>query len=549
MTRKFTTSSFEGHTLAKDYYVMGTLGEGSLGKVKVAIHLVTQTLVAIKILKKGTSTEPLISCEVELLKTIQHPHIVQLLQVIETKQKTYLVMECATRGSLFKRVTQYGHLDEEEARTLFRELTSAIKYIHSHNIAHRDIKPENILLDSEGHIKLSDFGLGKIFTSGEKARGFWGTAEYCAPEVFGYTEYEGLPTDIWSLGVVLYFLVTGYLPFREAGHSEIKSQILARNCWIPPHLSPELQDLLNQLMTVDPTQRPCIVEITAHPWLGHEEDSLISLTEIPREPDPNLAFQMFSMGYKIQEIKTALNQKIYTRAMATYLILQKKQRQHRIDHDGEQDGTMAPEKTPNLPLPLRRGSSAPSLTTSTLSTLPELPGDERKGCRTHSEPLTSSSLKRALREKNSKREPMPHLKTAINREIEFMSSSATTSSTSIFSKVSNYESTESSKTIDTGISPFSQGFTTSMSSFSSEQAQGESCPSSRERNPQKHFRGWFQGVPRVPRRQRGRKSLKKRISQALRSLCCCPQMTRRQHVRKIKVMAANEEGHGDRDTG
>ncbi|XP_013210628.1 LOW QUALITY PROTEIN: sperm motility kinase X-like [Microtus ochrogaster] len=209
MTRKFPTSSFEGHTLAKDYYVMGTLGEGSLGKVKVALHLVTQTLVAIKILKKGTSTEPLINCEIELLKTLQHPHIVQLLQVIETKQKTYLVMEYAARGSLLKRVTECGHLEEDEARTLFRELTLAIKYIHSHNIAHRDIKSENILLDWEGHIKLSDFGLGKRFASGEKVKGFWGTTEYCAPEVFGLTEYEGLPTDIWSLGVVLYLLVTG----------------------------------------------------------------------------------------------------------------------------------------------------------------------------------------------------------------------------------------------------------------------------------------------------------------------------------------------------
>uniref|UniRef100_A0A8C2M9Z7 non-specific serine/threonine protein kinase n=1 Tax=Cricetulus griseus TaxID=10029 RepID=A0A8C2M9Z7_CRIGR len=132
------------------------------------------------------------------MKTIHHPHIVQLLQIIETKQKTYLVMECASRGPLLKHVTQCGHLGEEEARTLFQELTSAIKYIHSHNIVHRDIKSENILLDSEGHIKLSDFGLGKRLTAGEKVKGFWGTTEYCAPEVFGDTEYEGLPTDIWN---------------------------------------------------------------------------------------------------------------------------------------------------------------------------------------------------------------------------------------------------------------------------------------------------------------------------------------------------------------
>ncbi|OBS66077.1 hypothetical protein A6R68_05383, partial [Neotoma lepida] len=94
-------------------------------------------------------------------------------------------------------------------------------------------------------------------------------------------------------------------------------------------------------MTVDPTKRPSIVEVMAHPWLHHEEDTLISSAEIPREPDPNLAFQMFLMGYKIQEIKDALIQKEYTRAMATYLILQRKQRQHRTDHDGGQGVPMS----------------------------------------------------------------------------------------------------------------------------------------------------------------------------------------------------------------
>lgn len=536
MTRKLTTGSFEGHTLAKDYYVMGTLGEGSLGKVKVALHLVTQTLVAIKILRKGTSTEPLISCETELLKALQHPHVIQLLQVIETKQKTYLVMEYAARGPLLKRVTKCGHLEEEEARTLFRELTLAIKYIHSHNIAHRDIKAENILLDWEGHIKLSDFGLGKRFASGEKVKGFWGTTEYCAPEVFGLTEYEGFPTDIWSLGVVLYLLVTGYLPFRDTELSKIKAQILSRNCWIPHHLSPELQDLLNQLMTVDPTQRPLIVEVMAHPWLRHEKDSLISLAEIPREPDPDIALQMFSMGFKIQEIKNALDQKQYTRAMATYLILQKKQRQHKNDQNGEQDGTMAPEKSPNFPVPLRWVSSVPALPTFTLPILPGPSGDKRKGCWTHSDPPTLSSLKRALPEKNSpQHEPMPHLKMATFRDTQWTtestSSLATTSSLFVSSEVSSYENTQdmsndTSKMIDIDTSISFQEYT------SSEQVQGDSTdnkslqdssPCSRGTESQEHLGDQGQGVPRVPQRQQGGRGLKKRISQALCSLCCCPQ--------------------------
>ncbi|KAL1785722.1 sperm motility kinase X-like isoform X2 [Sigmodon hispidus] len=538
MTRKVTTSSFERHILDKDYYVIGTLGKGSLGKVKLALHLMTQTLVAIKILKRGTSTDPLISSETELLKALQHPHITQLLQVIQTKHKIYLVMECASRGPLLKQITKCGHLEEEEARTLFRELTLAIKYIHSHNIAHRDIKPENILVDSEGHIKLSDFGLGKRFASGEKAKGFWGTMEYCAPEVFGHTQYDGLPTDIWSLGVVLYLLVTGYLPFRETEHSKMKSLILSRNCCIPHHLSPELQDLLNQLMTVDPTKRPSIMEVMAHPWLHHEEDTLISSAEIPKEPDPNLSFQMFSMGYKIQEIKDALNQKEYTRAMATYLILQKKQRQHRTDHDGGQSDTM-PAKSPNLSLPLRRGTSAPTLPTFAFPTLSELPGDEKKGCRAHSVPPTLSSLKSVLPEKNDpQHESIPHSQMVTFREIEgsIVSTSSSTMSLSpktslefVSSKVTSYEitqdvSTESFETLDPSNSTSSQE-SISRSHTSSEQAQGESTCYEYLQDSSSSSPELSQDVSRVPQRQPGRKGLKKRISQALHSLCCCDKET------------------------
>ncbi|XP_055458632.1 LOW QUALITY PROTEIN: sperm motility kinase-like [Psammomys obesus] len=207
MKKKPFSSSLEKHTLAKDYLVLGTTGEGSFGQVKVALHRVTNTMVAIKILERDLGMDYMISSEINLLKSLHYPHVIQLLQVIKTRHVTYLVMEYASQGPLKKTVTKCGHLKEEEARTLFRELTSAIKYIHSRNIAHRDIKPDNILVDWKGHVKLSDFRLGRRLVPGEKVRGFWGTRDYCAPEVFGQTDYEGLPPDIWSLGVVLYFLV------------------------------------------------------------------------------------------------------------------------------------------------------------------------------------------------------------------------------------------------------------------------------------------------------------------------------------------------------
>ncbi|XP_032760280.1 sperm motility kinase-like [Rattus rattus] len=166
----------------------------------------TQTLVAIKILKRGTRKDFLVISEIDLMTSLYHNHIIRLLQVIDTERKTFLVMEYAAQGSLRKLVNKRGPLDEEEARSIFRELCLAVNYIHSQNIVHRDIKAENVLLDWEGHVKLSDFGLSKRLTSGEKAKGFCGTAQYCAPEVFGHTQYDMLPADIWSMGILLYYL-------------------------------------------------------------------------------------------------------------------------------------------------------------------------------------------------------------------------------------------------------------------------------------------------------------------------------------------------------
>lgn len=233
------------------------------------------------------------------------------------------MVEYATQGFLRKDINKYGHLDEEEAHSIFRELCLLISYIHSQNIAHPDIKAENVLLDWEEHVKLADFGLHKRLASGEKFKGFCGTAQYCAPQVFHHTPYDVLPTDILSLGVLLCYLVIGFLPFRERLLSKIKNEILSWSCWTPYHLSPELQDLLKRLMTIDPTMRPSIKDITAHLWLCHVPDRLSSSEEIPREPEPNIAFEMLVIGYNIQELRYTLREWKYSRAMATYLIIRR----------------------------------------------------------------------------------------------------------------------------------------------------------------------------------------------------------------------------------
>jgi len=587
-------SGHEGNILAQNYYILGTLDEGSFAQVKVGLHLTTKTLVAIKILKRGTRIDFLVISEIDLMTSLYHNHIISLLQIIDTERKTFLVMEYAAQGSLRKLVNKRGHLDEEEARSIFRELCLAVNYIHSQNIAHRDIKAENVLLDWEGHVKLSDFGLSKRLTSGEKAKGFCGTAQYCAPEVFGHTQYDMLPADIWSMGILLYYLVLGNLPFRETVHSKIKYQILSRSCWIPYHLSPQLRNLLKRLMTIDPTMRPSTTEILAHPWLCHDQEILISLGEIPRYPESNIAFTMFLMGFNIQELIDALRERKYNEAMATYLILKKKSPwQPQFYHDGGQSGTLDPREAANLSWPIRRVTSAPSLPVFTSHTYSEVPAGGIRVCkRRHSSLPTLSSLKTKFLENTSPLQVlMPQIRKGTCRENEgsidstasspregnattqttttmtttttettsttmTMITTTTSETTSLLfasSQTSTFESrqhavSESSESPDRSSSTSSWGSTNS-SPFPSKKIQEENTgPESLQvttlssiNTDQKQLRMQCQGVPRVPLRRSGWKGLKKRIGKALRTLCCCLPVTNN------KIMAANEESRRDSD--
>lgn len=584
MSRELESSCHEGNPLAQHYYILGTLDQGSFAQVKVAVHLMTQTMVAIKILKRGTSIDFLVNSEIDIMKCLQHSNIIQLFQVIETRYKTYLVMEYASRGSLRKHLSKYGRLDEEEACSIFRELSLAVHYLHSQNIAHRDIKAENILLDREGHVKLIDFGLSKRLAAGEKCKGFCGTVQYCAPEVLAKNGYDVLKTDVWSLGIVLYYLVVGHLPFTETVLSELKYEILYKSCWIPYQLSPELQDLMKKLTTKDPTMRPSINEILSHPWLCHDQDTLRSSEQIPRDPDPNIAFAMFRMGYNIKELRDALREMKYSPAMATYLIIKKKSNwQPHFYHDEWQGHSQDPTKAPNILYQSRRVTSAPRLFTVTSHSLSKLPGDGRKGCkRRHSVPPSLSSHDCSFVDNTSPlRWLMAHAGKGTFREKESSSSSTTssgkrklttttttttttikittTSSGTTYSLFTSSQSSafdntqnvanESSESTDTSISTSCWGSTT-RSPFPCEKFQEanigteslqDSSSSSRATDHQEPLRRQSQLVPRMPLRMRVWKGLKRRVSKAFRSLCCCLPGANN------KVMADNEEGF--RDTG
>ena len=175
------------------YRLLKTIGKGNFAKVKLAKHIPTGKEVAIKIIDK-TQLNPgslqKLFREVRIMKTLDHPNIVKLFQVIETEKTLYLVMEYASGGEVFDYLVLHGRMKEKEARAKFRQIVSAVQYCHQKKIIHRDLKAENLLLDSEMNIKIADFGFSNEFIPGNKLDTFCGSPPYAAPELFQGTIFH-----------------------------------------------------------------------------------------------------------------------------------------------------------------------------------------------------------------------------------------------------------------------------------------------------------------------------------------------------------------------
>uniref|UniRef100_A0A8D2I0N2 non-specific serine/threonine protein kinase n=1 Tax=Urocitellus parryii TaxID=9999 RepID=A0A8D2I0N2_UROPR len=252
------------------YCVLKNIGEGSFGQVVLARHRLTGLEVAVKVLSKTVEKEAVLA-ERNWLIDLEHPYVIQLFQVIETDQNMYLIMEHASGGQLRRYIPHAGGLPEDQVRSVFREMVHVVHYCHEKGVAHLDLKPENFVLDVKGHLKLIDFGLSMSFTPGQKLTGFRGTLLYSAPEMVKGKGFEGPPADVWSLGVSLYFMLSGTRPFKMSTTEGLKKRILEVSYSIPPHVSEEASDLIQQILTLDPKQRPTLEQILRHPWLTQDE--------------------------------------------------------------------------------------------------------------------------------------------------------------------------------------------------------------------------------------------------------------------------------------
>eukprot|EP01136_Pigoraptor_vietnamica_P033896 Opistho-1_new@97236 len=264
--------------LLGDYRIVKTLGEGTFAKVKLAVHVVSQMKVAIKVIDKRTISDKYVlqnlHREAQIMKRISHPNVIRFYEEIETDNEYCLVMEHAGGGEILDYIVAHGKLSEKETRRFIRQVVSAVEHLHQIGIVHRDLKAENLLLDDNMNIKIIDFGLSNNFEVGELLRTRCGSFEYTAPELIASKAYVGPGIDVWTIGVNLYAMLTGCLPFVSDNVATIYSLQVAEKYDVPHDISPGCRAFLKTLLTVDPTKRPSIGEVRMHPWLNKDCEPL-----------------------------------------------------------------------------------------------------------------------------------------------------------------------------------------------------------------------------------------------------------------------------------
>ncbi|XP_051013400.1 maternal embryonic leucine zipper kinase [Acomys russatus] len=257
--------------LLKYYELYETIGTGGFAKVKLACHILTGEMVAIKIMDKNAlgSDLPRVKTEIDALKNLKHQHICQLYHVLETKEKIFMVLEYCPGGELFDYIISQDRLSEEETRVVFRQILSAVAYVHSQGYAHRDLKPENLLFDEYHKLKLIDFGLcaKPKGNKDDHLQTCCGSLAYAAPELIQGRSYLGSEADVWSMGVLLYVLMCGFLPFDDDNVMVLYRKIMKGKYEVPKWLSPSSILLLQQMLQVDPKKRISMKNLLNHPWI------------------------------------------------------------------------------------------------------------------------------------------------------------------------------------------------------------------------------------------------------------------------------------------
>jgi len=293
--------------ITDEYELKDELGVGSYGKVMRAVDKRTSQVRAIKVVAKhsiSAKDKNQLMEEVRLLSNLDHPNIVKIYELIEDDKNFYIVSELLTGGELFDRILQLDHFTEQAAACIMYQVLSAVAYCHKFGVVHRDLKPENILFDTlnDDTVKVIDFGLAQAFKPTQRMHGVIGTAYYIAPEILnheGYTER----CDIWSCGVILYIMLSGYSPFEGQKSSEIFEEVkkgefdFDKPVWNT--ISHSAKRLIKKMMEYNPNKRITAQQALADPWFAeHYQKKFVNK---PVASDALQRLHSFRTGTKFQE--------------------------------------------------------------------------------------------------------------------------------------------------------------------------------------------------------------------------------------------------------
>jgi len=285
---KGTFIQYKKGQIETDYTIGEIMGSGAFATVRKVIHKDTNNPRALKIIKKNPKQDSSrMYLEVDILKKLIHPNIMQIFEFYEDKKNFYIITEFCEGGELFDKVVEKGTFKEDEGAWIMKQLISAINYIHSNKIVHRDLKPENILLDTKKNniIKIIDWGTARFFDKdkNKKMNKISGTPYYIAPEVL-FEKYDE-KCDVWSCGVIMYILLCGYPPFNGETDNEILAKIKSGKFTFPEEewgtLSNESKDLIKCMLEFDPKKRYSASQCLSHSWLTENNKKILdnSLTK------------------------------------------------------------------------------------------------------------------------------------------------------------------------------------------------------------------------------------------------------------------------------
>uniref|UniRef100_A0A665U011 non-specific serine/threonine protein kinase n=1 Tax=Echeneis naucrates TaxID=173247 RepID=A0A665U011_ECHNA len=325
------------------YEIERTIGKGNFAVVKLATHSITKAKVAIKIVDKTQLDDEnlkKIFREVQIMKLLKHPHIIRLYQVMETERMIYLVTEYASGGEIFDHLVAHGRMAEKDARKKFKQIVAAVHFCHCRSIVHRDLKAENLLLDHNLNIKIADFGFSNLFSRGQLLKTWCGSPPYAAPELFEGKEYDGPKVDIWSLGVVLYVLVCGALPFDGSTLQNLRARVLSGKFRIPFFMSTDCEYLIRHMLVLEPSRRLTMEQICKNKWMRQgdpdpEFDRLIAECEqVKTERETELINEqvliaMSEMGFKQESTLQSLQTDAYDHYSAIYSLLADRLKKHK----------------------------------------------------------------------------------------------------------------------------------------------------------------------------------------------------------------------------